>query len=46
MRDGWFARIMADHVALGRSEAQFKPYVLVDTAQHTDMTESEISLGG
>jgi hypothetical protein len=46
MRNGWFARIMADYVARGRGEAQFKPYVLVDTAQHTDMTENEISLSG
>jgi hypothetical protein len=46
MRAGWFARIMADHLARGRSEAQFKPFVLVGTAQHTDMTETEISLDG
>ncbi len=46
MRAGWFARIMADHLARGRSEAQFKPFVLVDAAQHTDMTETEISLDG
>lgn len=45
MRDGWYARLLADHVARGRAEAQFKPFVLVDKAQHADMTEAEISLG-
>jgi hypothetical protein len=44
MREGWYARIMADHLSGGRTEAQFKPWVLVSKAQHTDMLADEVTL--
>ncbi|HTJ62686.1 MAG TPA: GH3 auxin-responsive promoter family protein [Alphaproteobacteria bacterium] len=44
MREGWYARIMADHLSGGRTEAQFKPWVLVSKAQHIDMQVDEVTL--
>jgi hypothetical protein len=44
MPTGWFARILADHVARGRRESQFKPFVLVSSAQYPEMATTEIVL--
>lgn len=44
MRKGWFDRISQDHVARSSRDSQFKPAVLVDGVEHSEMIESSVDL--
>ncbi|HZT19015.1 MAG TPA: GH3 auxin-responsive promoter family protein, partial [Dongiaceae bacterium] len=42
MRQGWFDRILQDHVARSGRDSQFKPAVLASAAEHGEMAELSI----